>query len=282
MPSREQLNWLRGEVHRAELNAGRKVSRLARVNHVDVARLGLDPRRTKQRVARYTVPQLESYLASLKGFTSRTNQVYADAQGNPISAEAWKEYKLYERRVARQTQAFYNTYKDLQLPMGETVKDRMARTYTGRFMQSAVNAPYDPPNFKVQDIASARALKKLTETAKKRSGKDHIKQRVEMGKNEFRQMMEVLKDPELEAEVAKLTDAQFAGLWFYTNFANSISMSYAMLMHMLTDRETAAHNEHIETAARDARNYVRHAQRWKLDIDQDHLDELNRRASQKK
>lgn len=264
MVSRGELDRLRAQVRRAEANAGRKVRRLKSSNDVDFSRNNLDPRRSKDRVRNYTAKQLSSYLDKLSTFNSRSTQIYGSSKGGTLDPKLWERYKRLESKVARRTDDLYKRYAKLPANEFESVEFRMQKTYTGRYMQSAVNSPYDPPRLRPGQVKDERALRELIKSAEVRSSDKYWEDRLAAAKSEFGQMSDALGDDELKDMVSKLTDKQFAGLWYYTNFANSVSLGYSLIAAMLSDRDQSVLEELSDVAIREAKAHVTRAKNWRV------------------
>lgn len=251
----ESLEEARARVAGRARAATRKVSRLKRATGVEISGSAVDPRRDPKLVAKYNRRQLAAYERDLNSFVSRRTQYVPDAQGRPIKSKTWNEYKRSEAAYNAGVTERFGKVKDIPLPIsGQTIGERMdAMTPEHRQAYNpAINAPYKPPTRKSKQIASEKALKKLT-----RQMKDRLDPRAEgraarAARDQLKQMLDVINEPDLQAAVDKLTNGQFMTMWNYTQFATNISLNYDVKQRMMSGKEKPWYSEALKQAVRNS------------------------------
>lgn len=241
MASSEELRSLRAMANRRHRAATRKISRLKTDVGVNVSGTNVDPRRNRANIKNYTEKQLRSYIRQLDTFTSRKTQYVPDAHRRPVPATRWREYQRLEKQYNAKVQERFANYRDIHLtPSGMTIGQRMEFITPSKFphMQDrAVNTPYTPLNRKPTSIGSGRALDQLIKEMKNRVSERYFEGQLSAGREQFKEMMELLDDPGLARKVSALSDEQFEALWNYTQFPTALSLGYDQAKNLLAGTE---------------------------------------------
>ena len=234
--------------------ATRKVSRLKTRKGVSVTGTEFDPRRAPQAHKQYTRRQLEVYQRELARFLKRDTQFVPDASRRPIPREEWNKYKAVEAKHRDIAGSIYERVKDIKLPSGESISERMAKmdVLHKHMHNPVVNQFYEPHNRVSQQVASRGALEKLQRDLKRKSSPRNQKAMVKQAKAQLEKMLSVVNSPDISRAVNSLSHNQFVALWNYTSFASAIAMSYDSAQKMLTPREESWGHEKIRQQSNDA------------------------------
>lgn len=225
--------------------ATRKISRLKTQHGVHVSGTEFDPRRATTTPKTYTAKQLAAYQSRLQSFLSRSNQFVPDASKQPIPRAEFQAYKRHEVAYREAAGSVYERIKNVELPSGETVAERLAKmNVLHKAMHNpAANMVYDPVTRESQDIAGISGLRKLSKAMKRDSTRAAMNRKVASARDAFEKMADVINAPELAREANTLTPNQFVALWNYTTFATAVSLTYSSAKNMLSAKESVwAHN----------------------------------------
>lgn len=264
MASRRDLQQLRAQVVVLEARAARKVRRLAR-NGAQVRGTKFDPFRQQQNVSRYTVSQLEAYKRQLETFNSRRTQYHADANGRIMDEKAWRSYEQAQRRYNFEKSKFFSQYSRLKDSNGMRLAERM-ETFTPerKDMSAPVDSPFRSLDRKPWQFASDKSLRKQEAYLREWTGEKAWRKRISDARDQFNQMASLIGNEDLTKEVGKLSDKQFAGLWFYTNFTLAMVQHYDVYKMMAGGKDsgwlTAVYNDSVRDVIREIRN----AKKWRV------------------
>lgn len=261
----DELAALRSDVARLRRNASRKVNRLRNAKGVDIGGTKFDPRLSSEKPSRYNARQLAAYRDRLQGFTSRKVQYVPDSHGKPMRGSKFKGYKGLESQFKGIVKKNFDSVKDIKLPTGTTIGDRLAETtpsHPQMELPSVIN-PFRAPNKKSSSISSEAALQKLTNDMAKRLDPKYFARKAREGRESFTKMAEIMNAPDLVREVGKLSEHQFSILWHYTSFATSVSINYLTYLKQLQNKNDNAWNEIASDELEDARELIK----WALDIE---------------
>lgn len=224
----KNIQSLREEALKRHKAASRKISRLRREKGVEVAGTEYDPRVDVTKIKRYNSKQLSAYIDRLNGFTRRTVQYVPDYRKRPIRARQWQGYQTAEAQYNSYVQERFRKVRDIRLPEGMTVAERMAvRTPTHPVMnQEAVNAPYRRLSRKSTSMYGADKVAARERALRFKSSDAGRRYDLAKARDILRQWIDVTGDESMASAVAKLSDAQFEFLWNYTDFADSASLRY--------------------------------------------------------
>lgn len=252
--SNDDLSTLRNDIARARRAATRKVSRLKTRHGVSVSGTEFDPRRPPQAARKYTRKQLESYKRELDKFLSRSTQYVPDSRARPIPRKEWDRYKTVETKYRDMAGTIYDKVKDVQLPSGETISERLAKmdVLHKSMHNPVVNKFYEPKDRQSGDVTSRNALRKLERDLRRKSTPRSQKAMVREAKAQLAKMLDVVNSRDVANQVNTLSTGQFIALWNYTNFASAIAMSYDSAKKMLTPREESWGHEKIRQQTNDA------------------------------
>ncbi|WNT44579.1 DNA terminal protein [Arthrobacter phage Tillums] len=248
--------------------ASKKMSRLKAKNGVIVAGSEFDTRRTPKQIGRMTSRQLDAYMGRLSQFNNRGTQFVPDAKHRPIPAGEFKAYKQAETAHRTHAQQQLDPVRDVKLPgRRETVGERRAQTIQRRKRMAgnpAVNDPYDPRERESTDIASRKALKKLTQDEKRKAqpGWDNKELKRQIG--EYGRIVEAAGDAAGALSIKELTPGQFKALWNATSFATEVSTRYEIHQLMTAGKEKPQHAKLLDDAFANAKRLVDWAK--KLDL----------------
>ncbi len=254
MADNNDLANLRADVARMRRSATRKISRLKTGKSVHISGTEFDPRRTTTAHKSYTRKQLESYQRELKSFLSRETQYVPDAKNRPIPRAEWREYKKVEAQHRDSVGKIFERMKNVQLPSGETVNERLAKmdVLHKRMHNPVTNPFYDPRDRESGDVTDRDSLRKLRDDLQRKSSPDNQTARVTEAKSQLEKMLSVINSPEIIDAVKGLSQGQFVALWNYTAFASAIAMSYDSAKKMLTPREESWGHEKVRQQSNDA------------------------------
>jgi len=260
--AKQDIESLRAQARARHKAATRKVSRLRTQKGVELTGTKIDPRRDPHLLKRYTTRQLKAYIAQLDSFVDRKTQFVGDARKRPLNPATWGEYAQLEKQYNAKVRAEFDRIAGLKLPHGDqTIGERMAMmTPTHRAAYDpAVNAPYSPPTRKPKNMASDRALRRLTADMRDRLSPSRQRRDTARDRDAFGKMAELINQPDLVKAVKGLSDAQFRVMWNYTGFATDISLSYEASKSMLTEKERPWHSEAMAIAVKDAHALIKWA-----------------------
>jgi hypothetical protein len=219
--------------------ATRKISRIKQTHGALVSGTEFDPRRAPGVHAGYTEKQLTVYRERLADFLSRSTQYVPDASRAPLPRAEFAKYKTAETRYRESAGGVYEAIKHVELPSGETVGERMAKmTPLHKVMHNtAMNRVFDPHERSSDDITSLKSLRKLMRSLEKGSSPSEIRRKINESRDQMRQMLDVINEPELQHKVNELTHNQYVALWNYTTFASAVSLAYESAKKMLSPKE---------------------------------------------
>ena len=250
----------RDELARLERSARAKVRRLER-RGVSIGGSEYDPLKDSQGMSRY---QREKYADELRRFTSRNVQFVSDRSGNPMSGYVWNEYKRSENAYKKRSRSLFEQVKDLQLDTGEKISERMEKMRpTHRAMiDPAVNSHYAPVTRSPENVTSEKHVRRLMQSNNNRLRNEQNEYKDAIG--QFRQMAEILNDPELSKHAESLSQKQFMTLWRYSSFATAISLVYEQQMKLLAGKQLEASSGISDRSLSRARKMLTHAKGWKI------------------
>ncbi|QXG07810.1 hypothetical protein [Curtobacterium phage Reje] len=219
---------IRREIRRRLQSVNRKVRRIEN-SGVEISGTEFDPRRRDAPLNRYNRVQLNNYRKRLDSFMDRSNQFVGDSSRRPIPRKEWQAYKGPERAANRNADKLARKYGDIKLPDGNTVLGRDAMARNVNFPMTA-NAASNSPLHKLErvprNIASRKALKRLTQQQQAKVNPFYQDKLVSAGRRDARKMLKELGDTETQKKLNKLTDKQFHVLWAYTEFPDLLSRRY--------------------------------------------------------
>ena len=240
--------------------ATHKISRLKTKVDVIVAGSEFDPRKPPKLVARYTTKQLEAYINRVAQFNNRATQFVPDAHRRPIPAAEFKELHVAELAHQKRAHQELNKVKDIKLPgRPETVGQRRAQMVENRRRMAgnpSVNDPYDPPVRDSKQIANRKALKKLTQDAKKKAQKGWDDKELKRQIGEFQQIIDRVGDAGGMFSIKELTPGQFKALWNSTPFADAMATRYEVAQLMIAGKDKPSHQRIEENAFSDAKRLI--------------------------
>lgn len=238
--------------HRA---AGSKVSRLKNQAGVKIAGTQHDVRRDIKKVERYNTPQLKAYLSKLDTFNDRSTRFIGDRHGKVLDPEKWARYKELERAVRRKEEREYAKIKDKRLPKpGEAKKSKKSMTIDERNKailptrrggkNRTTNSPFNSPQRKPSQIASAKSLDVLMEGLTRRLSAKYKGGEIENQRRIFNDMLDIIGDMKLKRDVRALSDREFDVMWNHTSMPDDIVDIYVLMKHDIDDTDEQ-HNQKL-------------------------------------
>lgn len=262
---RESLEALRGEVRTLEARARRKARRLKNQNNVVIAGSSVDPLRDPGNVRKYTQQQLENYRSRLLTFNSRNTQFYGDAYGRPLTASSWEAYKRAERRYNREKDRFFGQFSKLKTAHGELLAERMARvTPSHGTMVAEVNSPFADVKRTSRAFTSDKRVKLLTKYLESQVGDEAWENRIKDARRQFREMAELTGSGDMLKAVEGLNDKQFAALWFYTNFTQSMAQHYEVFKLLNGGKNSGWLTAIYQDSVKEAKREIQNAKKWRV------------------
>lgn len=217
-------------IGRAKQTAKRKAARIAKREKFDASMAAnIDPTRntTTQGMNR---SEKEAFLGRLRAFNNRKFDIFKSEMGQLISSEQWNRYKDAERRVNAFVKRDMKPYLNKQMPEGDwTVKefnDLMRKPRKGLIQDDASGTSMLLFNRKPKEVMNVESLTDALEAMLLPGYKD---KKLNLAKNNFREMVNRIGDSQLIEDAIDLTDEQFWVLWNYTKFANDVSFVYESL-----------------------------------------------------
>lgn len=272
----DDINRLRAEARARHEAVTKKISRLRRVNNVDVGHSKYDPRRDLSVIKRYNRNQLNSYIKSLNEFTARGNTFVGGADNTIIRGSKWREYKQLEKQFNRISAKHDAKFAQQFVPTaGMTVEQRLAQRPKG-FIRAGVEAssrPFREENRVSAHIKGEEGLDKLLKRMKRQLSKGYEKSTIQRDRKTFESLAKVNGDHSLIKSMRKLNDYQFYYAWHFTNLAEAMATRYdiAGLTSESTNRGYAAV---VEGYTEDAREILDYASR----VSENEYTDTNARA----
>lgn len=257
---------LESQIKRAERNAQAKMKRL-KSKGVDVTRTVFNPIRMTEGL---NYNQRRTYLNQLKKFTSKETQFYSDARGGVISGKDWRRYKEAEKRandMVRNDLARYKNVREYSPDPNRqgalTVPQALefTRPKPGKMMTNPSGTGMHVVERTPDQINGPAALRRLTEQMENKTKPSYRKRKLSEGREQFNKMLDMMDQDELRDLGMSLTDEQFHVLWNYTNLANSIALSYEIMMQQMERGPKEFHASIVNTANRRARGLIEWASR---------------------
>lgn len=249
------LDALRLEVLKKHAAATKKISRLRRVNGVDIGRTEYDPRRNTLNLQRYTRKQLEAYNAQLTQFNSRAVGFVQGKGGVPIPSAQWREYKALERRYNAAGAKHNASVGNIKVPgSGQTIEQRAATLHPTANVD--IGKMYVTINRTSTNIKSPAALTKLIKQMQKKTAADYVPKEVKKTRKAMSNLLKTVGLSDLQDKVNNLTDAQFNVLYQHTNFSTSIVNSYEYRKLLGTEAEQRWHSSLADTYRSNAEELI--------------------------
>lgn len=225
-----RLKALRAQALHAERNAGKKISR-NRGKSIELGGSEYDPRTGAGNINNMGIRGLTSHLKHLAVFNSRATQFVAGAKGAIIPKAMFDKYKTAENAYNARANEENASFNDIKLPSGTTIGARHAKMKADHPMMGnpSVNVPNQPIVSSPGDFTSVKAVEKLYKDLKRKMTKKYDREQLKRSKAELQRIMDVLKQPENDARISKLTNRQFNLLWNHSQFATAASLQYEII-----------------------------------------------------
>lgn len=231
MARQPDIAELRRIVRQRHQDATKKISRMRRVNGVDVGGTRYDPRRKLENVKGYNRKQLTTYLRELETFQSRGTSFAVGGGGTILPMEKVREYNRLKRRwnarVDRKMKAIEGVFIE---PLGKTVKTRRAERSNEGFAgvgEDATNRVYAKIQRDPLKIRGEANLDKMLKQLRDRFEPGYDAKHLASQRKQFRQMAKAIgAGSELRKLVSKMSDYEFSLFWNETNAAESMGNIY--------------------------------------------------------
>lgn len=224
----DKLKNLRLEVRKRRSAVTAKENRIKRNTGVDIRNTREDPRRPVNVVNRYNARQLNTYLADLNSFMSRSTGFVSGAGNVPISKSDWFNYKRLEKKFNSVGAKHFESIADIEIGpknnMSIRDRDKLMVPDHKRAQGEIVHRPYGEIDRKSTNIKGAEALAKLSKQLEKKLAKNFLPEALNAGRKQANQMLVLIGNSDLTAKLNKLNDYQFNVLWNYTDFATGLSV----------------------------------------------------------
>ena len=186
---------------------------------------------------RMTLKQVQSSIAKMEKFTSRTTQYYGDVEGRILNPKAVLKYKNEEKKWLKKSAEEFAKYKDIPAYNGrdkQTVFDLwMQRTPSFGFQDLGTANPLRVKKRNIANLTNGRALKKLTQDLQKKNNPNYFKRLGKAHRKETGQILKRIGTGEadrIQDMINGLDDDAFNLLWNDSRFANALSMAYQIVM----------------------------------------------------
>ena len=253
---------LRAEARRRHKAVTNKISR-NRQNRIRISGTQYDPRRDLEKIDKYNANQLRAYIGELNKCAARTNQYVPDQESRPIPIKVWKEYKLAEAQTNAIKAAQFQAVENVTLPNGLTVREQMAiSTPTHPHMANQASTPgHVPVERRPRQVASLKALQKLTKDVRERMSPARQRKMLESSKTSASKMFEQLGRSDLGDRIWKLDAKRFNIFWNYSGFvANELSLAYELAQRLLTRKQASFEQKVMDDALKNVEKVLEWAE----------------------
>ena len=224
---------------------------------------------------RMTLKQVQSSIAKMEKFTSRTTQYYGDVEGRILNPKAVFKYKNEENKWLKKSAKEFAKYKDIPAYNAkdkQTVGDIwLQRTPSFGFQDLGTANPLRVKKRVLANLTNGRALKKLTQDLQKKNNPNYFKRLGKAHRKETGQMLKRIGSGEakrIQDMIDGLNDEAFNLLWNDSRFANALSMAYEIVMAEI-EKDTGGNEgrrSHVSTTDQDqidqAMNDARYVIGW--------------------
>lgn len=227
-PSLNELRRLVRDRHEA---ATKKVSRMRRVNGVDIGGTSRDVRRNPANIRRYTRSQLNAYLRELNHFQSRQVGYVRGADGTIFTRQQQAEFNRKQSQWNAKVRRINREIEGVNIgPLGKTVEQRRAER-AGRNIRRAggdtQNKPLSESHRRMSNIYGQDAYKKLMDRLDKQLEKGYTQKVLREQRAQFNQMARRNGfSRELLDTVENMNDYQFNIFFNETDAAEKSGESY--------------------------------------------------------
>lgn len=222
---------LRSEVSRLRSLVTKKISRVKRNSGALVSGSRFDPR-PHVSVKKLTDKQLNAYKSKFTDFLKRdeNHQFVPGYSGSVMTRSTFKEYKAAEQSANETKRGLLQRYDNIVMPgqYSETTIAQFAAQRRASFPHMSDDATYRPSEVHrdSRKIDGEAAARKLTEQQKAQASAAWFEQKIQQGRENYAQMVEMMGRPDLRDDVMNLSDAQFGLLLFGTPFMEQTSLKY--------------------------------------------------------
>lgn len=225
-----QLEALRAQVLARHKAATQKVSRLRRVNGVEIGGTEYDPRIEPAEIRKMTTRQAVRHLSRLEAFMSRGTAFVPGAENRPIPKSKWRDYKRAERINRQLGEAHFNRVKNVKLPNGQTIgeyEEQMSPKGFKRVGFTKGNRAYIAGERKSTGVRGVQGIDKLIDQMNKANRKNHPAKMAKLARSNMIATLEGAGvSPDIVRKAKRLTAHQIDVLWNYTKFARDASEKY--------------------------------------------------------
>lgn len=252
-----ELDALRERVLQEQRRAAAKISRNKRQKGVDLLGTSQDPRVNAAKIAKYTAKQLLAHQERLRQFNSRTTQFVPGVGGTPIPRHKWNQYKRLEAEHNRIGDERMRERGHLKAPgSGMTIEERENSVRSKIHAEGSVlNRPYGYIDRTSVQINGLDKLDKLMADIRKKNRREFIPENIKAQREQLRDMLITIGNPEFIKHADDLTDHQFDVLFNDTNFANSVSLRYYILKRQAEGKVNPSDETQSEGAESDIKSF---------------------------
>ena len=263
MASRDELNAKRELARKRHRAATRKISRL-RAKGVDVSGSSLDPRQDLGKIKKLNSKQLDAHIARLDKFVSRETSFVSGANKTPLTGSLWQQHQRLVAAVNKKNAKPYGNVKDIFLPsLGMTVDQFQGTKPTHPVSGNpASRAPHLPIQRSSKGIPNDKQLKKLIKDLQAKLQPDYGDKIIRRERKTLGAFLKTIDKVSAVKDISKdfrgLSDAQFAFMWNYTNFAAISSFDYEIAKSKLHDPKSLAQfDAAFDTQIREMRKIIK-------------------------
>lgn len=248
------LAELRAQVRARQRAVGKKISRL-RSQGVELGGTKNDPRRNSELYKRYTRKQLETQLARLNAFQSRSNSFYALGNGQVVTGAQVQKYRRAEAAVNRSRRRLFEIYSGRKIG-GKTLEERIADATPkdSRLINPAINHNWKPIKRNLKGIRSVEAMEKLRLKLLRQAEPEYLQKQAVEGRNTARELLEYAGQDDVLDAIDTLSKDEWQELWLTPGFAREASIAYENTKRYEYPklREKEAHG--LQSMAQDSRS----------------------------
>ena len=224
-----EIRRLRAEINKRYRDVSKKISRLKRVNGVDIGSTKYDPRRDISKVKRYNKAQLESHLGQLNSFQSRRTGFQQGAENTILPTAKVREYRALERKNNRRVGRYESmTANQFLQNSGMTVAGKRAMKnkdlpFAGA---EASNRPFVESNRKMSNVRGEAALDQMINKMKKKVTREFSAKEIREQRKQYNKMAKAIGVRGLQKSARELNDYQWNMFWTEEGMAESMGQAY--------------------------------------------------------
>lgn len=260
--AKSRVDELRAEAKAIRKNLTSKVSRIARVQNVNIAGTNLDPRIPAAKIDSMNTRQLQSYLNKAHTFLDRRTGYVRGKGGVPLPLSEWQAYKAVERANNRLARKRLEKYGDIQIP-GTTMTARERegnRSRNPRMRNTASNRPIDIViRENAEGFSTVEGLRKIRRQLEKRLTKKHLVKSMKKTRQTAIKAYTKMGNQAMLRSIRNMSDEMLDFLWNYGGLAESTFSRYENLVSSTTETLEA---RGFEKVSADAESDIEETLKW--------------------